>query len=95
MLIFYRVNDLSIKAIGKALEEYQGWSRLEKDQLMSMLNYVEGKLTFKYLSVPMVASKLTYEDCKSWIDKIMRRISSWKSEFLVWEENSTNQVHLV
>ncbi|CAL1370591.1 unnamed protein product [Linum trigynum] len=41
-----------------------------------------GRFPVRYLGVPLSSGKLTVAACKPLIDKIVARISSWKSEFL-------------
>lgn len=53
-----------------------------KSQLLRQLGFSEGRLPIKYLGLPLIATKLTSEDCKPIIEKIQKRISSWSAKTL-------------
>lgn len=59
-----------------------GVSTEERKELVDVLNFQEGTLPIKYLGVPLISAKLSYGDCKPLIDRILARISSWRSRFL-------------
>lgn len=48
--------------------------------MCNILNFEVGNLSFKYLEVPMVSTKITKENCKLLLEKIIQRITSWKSK---------------
>lgn len=49
---------------------------------MGYLDLKESITPFTYLGVPIVTSKLSCNDYKPLVDKILVRINSWKSKFL-------------
>lgn len=50
--------------------------------IKQILQFEEGQLLFKYLSIPINSSKLTATCCATLLSKILGRISSWVSGFL-------------
>lgn len=52
----------------------------EKNLLKNTIGIKEKTSPFRYLSVPIVSSKLMNEECKPLLDKILCRINSWKSK---------------
>nr|GEU66690.1 hypothetical protein [Tanacetum cinerariifolium] len=44
--------------------------------------FEEGRLSVKYLGVPLVPSRLVYKDCKELIDKVVARTNDWKNKSL-------------
>ncbi|GJX41720.1 hypothetical protein Tco_0256710 [Tanacetum coccineum] len=53
-----------------------------KLDILHILPFEEGKLPIKYLGVPLVASRLLYQDCVELMEKVKRRISDWKNKSL-------------
>uniref|UniRef100_A0A2N9IVN5 Reverse transcriptase zinc-binding domain-containing protein n=1 Tax=Fagus sylvatica TaxID=28930 RepID=A0A2N9IVN5_FAGSY len=60
----------SIKLIKEGLEEFRMLSGLSVNQSKS-------KLPMKYLGMPLISGKLSYDDCVPLIEKITARINSW------------------
>ncbi|PWA49565.1 RNA-directed DNA polymerase, eukaryota, Reverse transcriptase zinc-binding domain protein [Artemisia annua] len=50
--------------------------------ILSVLPFEEGKLSVKYLEVPLVSTLLDYRDCKELVEKVQNRIGDWKNKFL-------------
>lgn len=46
------------------------------------LHLVHGLLLFRYLGVPLSSKRLSYNQCKPLVDKIMARTKSWTTRFL-------------
>ncbi|XP_044464414.1 uncharacterized protein LOC123194970 [Mangifera indica] len=59
-----------------------GVSQEEKKQFSAIINMELGELPFKYLGVPITSSKLKCGECKILIQKIVGRITSWRSKAL-------------
>jgi hypothetical protein len=47
-----------------------------KSQVLSILNFKVGSLPVRYLGMPLITGKLSYQDCNPLIDKITTRIKS-------------------
>nr|XP_043611664.1 uncharacterized protein LOC122583311 [Erigeron canadensis] len=50
--------------------------------ILNVMPFVGGNLPVKYLGVPLVSTRLIYQDCKELVDRIERRVSDWKNKFL-------------
>ncbi|GJR77101.1 hypothetical protein Tco_0089466 [Tanacetum coccineum] len=50
--------------------------------ILQVLPFEEGRLPVKYLGVPLVPSRLVYNDCKELIEKVEGRINDWKNKSL-------------
>nr|GEU52723.1 hypothetical protein [Tanacetum cinerariifolium] len=50
--------------------------------IMEILPFEEGRLSVKYLGVPLVSSRLVFRDCKELVDRIRSRINDWKNKSL-------------
>lgn len=44
--------------------------------------FEEGTLPIKYLSVPLISSRLLYKDCKIHVGRVQNRIGDWKNKCL-------------
>ncbi|GAV74291.1 hypothetical protein CFOL_v3_17771, partial [Cephalotus follicularis] len=53
-----------------------------RNRASNLLHISEGSLPIRYLGLPLLASKLSYKDCKVLLDKLTRRTSSWMSNSL-------------
>ncbi|KAL0288042.1 UNVERIFIED_CONTAM: hypothetical protein Sradi_7108700 [Sesamum radiatum] len=51
--------------------------RSGRQHLINLMGFREGNLPIKYLGVPLVASRLTIEDCKPLLHKIDSRLAGW------------------
>ncbi|KAL0292601.1 UNVERIFIED_CONTAM: hypothetical protein Sradi_6983500 [Sesamum radiatum] len=51
--------------------------RTGRQHLINLMGFREGNLPIKYLGVPLVASRLTIEDCKPLLHKIDSRLAGW------------------
>ncbi|GJV69848.1 hypothetical protein Tco_1485357 [Tanacetum coccineum] len=50
--------------------------------ILQILPFEEGRLSVKYLGVPLVSSRLVFRDCKELIDRLRSRINDWKNKSL-------------
>ena len=57
-----------------------GCNDQQRKQTLELTGYQEGKLPFKYLGVPVTASKLSAMDCSLLVDKITKKISIWATK---------------
>lgn len=56
-----------------------------KQQLINQLGFSEGKLPIKYLGLPLIASKLSIDDCGPILERIQNKINSWSSKCLSYD----------
>lgn len=61
---------------------FPGVDRALKGQLGNILPIPEGILPVRYLWVPLISSKLSYNDCVQLKEKILQRIQSWSTKLL-------------
>lgn len=52
--------------------------------ILDLLGYPLGKLPTKFLGVPLISSKLSFQDCVPLIHKITHKASSWASSMLAY-----------
>nr|XP_043619780.1 uncharacterized protein LOC122591584 [Erigeron canadensis] len=50
--------------------------------ILNVLPFVEGRLPVKYLGVPLVSTRLTYQDCIVLVERVRNRVLDWKNKFL-------------
>jgi len=55
-----------------------------KQELLDILQMVEGKLPVRYLGVPLITRRLSVADCEALMDKFTSRIDSWCSKHLTF-----------
>lgn len=55
-----------------------------KTWLMQQLGFAEGTLPIRYLGLPLIASKLSFMDCKPIMDKIQQKITAWSAKLLTY-----------
>ncbi|GKA87051.1 RNA-directed DNA polymerase, eukaryota, reverse transcriptase zinc-binding domain protein [Tanacetum coccineum] len=68
--------------LGKSTIFCGSMDRVTIDNILVFLPFKRGKLTVRYLGVPLVAKKIRIKDCKSLIDKVKTRIHDWKNKSL-------------
>lgn len=56
-----------------------------KESILNLLGYELGELPFKYLGVPLSTKRLIIIQCKSLVDKITTKISSWMGKWLSYD----------
>ena len=66
----------------KSIIYISGVNHQIKLQLCSMLGFQLGELPVKYLGVPLISTKLKYEDCIELISNITKRVKSWTTKCL-------------
>ena len=54
----------------------------DKHELLQVLPFKCGKLPVRYLGVPLLAKKLSVQDCKVLVEKVEARINCWRSKML-------------
>ncbi|XP_056687533.1 uncharacterized protein [Spinacia oleracea] len=65
---------------------FSGVHQGEQEAIMEALGITKGALPFRYLGVPLASSKLTIGQCKSLIDKLYTRVTSWVSKKLSYAD---------
>lgn len=53
-----------------------------QSQILSILNFRDSSLPVRYLGMPLISSKLTFQDCVPLIEKITARIRTWTARQL-------------
>ncbi|GJX07068.1 hypothetical protein Tco_0195000, partial [Tanacetum coccineum] len=60
----------------------ESMDKVSTDNVLNILLFKRGKLSVRYLGVPLVAKEIGVKDCKSLIDKVKDRIHDWKNKSL-------------
>ena len=55
---------------------------LVESVILATLEFPTGSLPIKYLGIPLASAKLSYNDCKPIIKRIISRVKSWSSKYL-------------
>ncbi|GKD98372.1 RNA-directed DNA polymerase, eukaryota, reverse transcriptase zinc-binding domain protein [Tanacetum coccineum] len=55
-----------------------------KGEIQNILPFKIGKLSVKYLGVPLMSKKIRVADCKVPIDKVTQKLSDWKNKNLTY-----------
>jgi hypothetical protein len=50
---------------------------VERDQIIHIIGFKEGKLFMKYLGVPLISSRLNAIYCKGLVDRITSKVWHW------------------
>lgn len=66
----------------KSLIFFSGVSNEVKDDILRLLPIPEGSLPVKYLGVPLISTRLKYEDCVQLKENTKQRIESWTNRSL-------------
>ena len=98
LMIFTDGSRKSIEGILKVFEEYDKMSGLkisrEKsvlfvagadqrgEEILRQFNFATGKLPVRYLGLPLLTKNMTVTDFLPLVEKIRKRISSWRGRFL-------------
>ncbi|XP_071694872.1 uncharacterized protein [Rutidosis leptorrhynchoides] len=53
-----------------------------KAAILDILPFDEGNLPVRYLGVPLVSSRLLYQDCKILVERVKHKIDDWKNKSL-------------
>ncbi|XP_022014977.1 uncharacterized protein LOC110914496 [Helianthus annuus] len=53
-----------------------------KDSILELMPFVEGKLPVRYLGVPLISSRLGYNDCRVLVERLEKRITHWRNKLL-------------
>ncbi|XP_030540728.2 uncharacterized protein LOC115748390 [Rhodamnia argentea] len=61
---------------------FSGGTSSLHDQIRECLGFQQGTLPFRYLGVPIIASRLSKTHCKVLVDSITARVRSWAQRFL-------------
>lgn len=59
-----------------------GMNRNTLELIASILHFPICSLPVKYLGLPLISTRLRYDDCLPLISKVEKRINSWKGRFL-------------
>ncbi|KAJ0599776.1 putative RNA-directed DNA polymerase [Helianthus annuus] len=53
-----------------------------KNAILDIMPFVEGKLPVRYLGVPLISSRLGYNDCRVLVERLEKRITNWRNKLL-------------
>ncbi|XP_071704187.1 uncharacterized protein [Rutidosis leptorrhynchoides] len=53
-----------------------------KCEILDLLPFEEGCLPVRYLGVPLVSTRLLYQDCKVLVERVKSKVKDWKNKFL-------------
>ncbi|GKB90274.1 hypothetical protein Tco_0962546 [Tanacetum coccineum] len=53
-----------------------------KAAILNSMPFAEGTLPVRYLGIPLISSRLLYQDCKVLVEKLESRVNDWKNKFL-------------
>ncbi|CAL1358963.1 unnamed protein product [Linum trigynum] len=80
---FYRVSGLNCNPT-KCEIYFGGESVLYKSNALALSGFQEGKLPVRYLGLPLLAGKLSSSEIDILVDKITKRIRSWRAKKLTY-----------
>ena len=61
---------------------FGGTSSVVRNECMELIGFSEGHLPITYLGLPITASKLSKVECKTLVEKITSRITTWASRHI-------------
>jgi len=53
-----------------------------QEEILEELQFIKGDLPFRYLGVPLSTKRISLVQCKSLLEKMLGRITSWTTKFL-------------
>lgn len=59
-----------------------GTTSIFKEEIIEDMQFIKGKLPFKYLGVPLLAIKLIIQQCMPLVKKIMKKNRCWSTKML-------------
>nr|GEV16136.1 RNA-directed DNA polymerase, eukaryota, reverse transcriptase zinc-binding domain protein [Tanacetum cinerariifolium] len=62
-----------------------GLSSAEKQNILNIIPFTEGKFLVRYLGVPLIIKQLSISDCKPLVNKVQTKISDWKNKSLSYD----------
>ncbi|KAJ0604634.1 putative RNA-directed DNA polymerase [Helianthus annuus] len=71
-----------VPSMNKSTVFFWGVPNYVKDQIRSLMQFEEGVLPVRYLGVPLISTRLIYNDCKKLVENMESRISDWKAKSL-------------
>ncbi|GJU44801.1 RNA-directed DNA polymerase, eukaryota, reverse transcriptase zinc-binding domain protein [Tanacetum coccineum] len=78
---FQRMSSL-VLSIPKSTTYFCNVPNHVKHSILNFMPFVEGELPVKYLSVPLISSRLLTKDCKILVARVKNRIGDWKNKSL-------------
>ncbi|GKE23911.1 hypothetical protein Tco_1435423, partial [Tanacetum coccineum] len=69
-----------IPSIPKSMAYFCNVVNHVKMSILSLIPFEEGHIPIKYLGVPLISSRLLYEDLKILVEKLYNRIGDWKNK---------------
>ncbi|KAJ0561377.1 putative RNA-directed DNA polymerase [Helianthus annuus] len=71
-----------VPSIPKSTVYFANVTNQVKQRILDLVSFKEGHLPVKYLSVPLISSRLLYKDCQILVEKMENRITYWGNKFL-------------
>ncbi|XP_021996242.2 uncharacterized protein LOC110893442 [Helianthus annuus] len=71
-----------VPSMTKSTVFYGNVSNLVRESIRTIIPFDEGILPVRYLGVPLISTRLTYNDCKRLVENMESRITDWKSKSL-------------
>ncbi|GKB36272.1 RNA-directed DNA polymerase, eukaryota, reverse transcriptase zinc-binding domain protein [Tanacetum coccineum] len=59
---------------------FGGLSNAEQQVILNIIPFTMGKLSVRYLGVPLITKKISIHDCKPLISKVKAKIGNWKNK---------------
>lgn len=63
----------------KSFQIFAGITTQIRDSLVGIIGFILGHLPMRYLGVPLISGKLSYQDYVAIIDRMKKWIASWKT----------------
>lgn len=81
LALFKRCTGLEVNC-NKSMVFYAGVDNATKNMIFYTISFSEGSLPVKYWGLPLTSSRLSYENCLPLIEKVVKRVNSWKNRYL-------------
>nr|GEY90479.1 hypothetical protein [Tanacetum cinerariifolium] len=53
-----------------------------RTKILKVMSFIEGKLSVRYLGIPLLSKRLYVNDCYVSVDKVKKRILNWKNKLM-------------
>ncbi|GJV54144.1 RNA-directed DNA polymerase, eukaryota, reverse transcriptase zinc-binding domain protein [Tanacetum coccineum] len=66
----------------KSIVFFGGLSSAEQQNILNIIPFSIGKLSVRYLGVPLITKQISINDCKLLVNKVKAKINDWKNKSL-------------